>query len=49
MDHETLEKQVIYVGLNDDGRIWSRPLEMFLEDVDDHGNIKPRFDYLASE
>ncbi|MDR0947509.1 MAG: DUF1653 domain-containing protein [Ruminococcus sp.] len=41
-DHEDASEQVIYVKL-DDGSIWVRPAEMFLEEVDDHGNIKERF------
>lgn len=45
-DHETCEKQAVYMQLNGTPRIWVRPLNMFLEDVDDHGNIKPRFEYI---
>jgi hypothetical protein len=42
-DHETLEEQVVYMAIYDKPTVWVRPLKMFLEDVDDHGNIKPRF------
>ncbi|MCL2053244.1 MAG: DUF1653 domain-containing protein [Oscillospiraceae bacterium] len=42
-DHENCEKQVVYMALNGKPEIWVRPLDMFLEDVNDHGNIKPRF------
>lgn len=42
-DHETLEEQVIYMQIYDKPTVWVRPLKMFLEDVNDHGNIKPRF------
>ena len=42
-DHETLEEQVVYMQIYDKPTVWVRPLKMFLDDVDDHGNIKPRF------
>ncbi len=42
-DHETLEEQVVYMQIYDKPTVWVRPLKMFLEDVNDHGNIKPRF------
>ncbi len=42
-DHETCEEQAVYMQIHDKPIIWVRPLDMFLEDVDDHGNIKPRF------
>ncbi|MCM1478162.1 MAG: DUF1653 domain-containing protein, partial [Muribaculaceae bacterium] len=42
-DHETCQEQAVYMQIHDKPVIWVRPLDMFLEDVDDHGNIKPRF------
>ncbi|MBQ8569407.1 MAG: DUF1653 domain-containing protein [Oscillospiraceae bacterium] len=42
-DHETLEENVVYMQIYDKPTVWVRPLKMFLEDIDDHGNIKPRF------
>lgn len=42
-DHETCEEQAVYMQIHDKPVIWVRPLSMFLEDVDDHGNVKPRF------
>lgn len=42
-DHETCEEQAVYMQIHDKPVIWVRPLNMFLEDVDDHGNVKPRF------
>jgi len=45
-DHETCEEQAVYVQLHDKPIIWVRPLKMFLEDVDDHGNRKPRFELI---
>ena len=46
-DHETMEKQVVYMQIYDKPRVWVRPLSMFLEDVNDHGNIKPRFEFIG--
>ena len=45
-DHETMEKQVVYMQIYDKPKVWVRPLSMFLEDVNDHGNIKPRFAFI---
>ncbi len=45
-DHETCEEQAVYMQIYDKPTVWVRPLKMFLEDVDDHGNVKPRFEYL---
>lgn len=42
-DHETCREQAVYMQIHDKPIIWVRPLDMFLEDVDDHGNVKPRF------
>lgn len=46
-DHETCEEQAVYVQLHDKPIVWVRPLKMFLEDVDDHGNRKPRFELIG--
>ncbi len=46
-DHETCGRIAVYMSLNGKPDVWARPLEMFLEDVDDHGNIKARFAYIA--
>ncbi|MGN0642803.1 MAG: DUF1653 domain-containing protein [Huintestinicola sp.] len=45
LDHETLEEQVVYMQIYDKPRVWVRPLKMFLEDVNDNGNIRPRFEF----
>ncbi len=45
-DSETLEDMVVYMQIYDKPIVWVRPMKMFLEDVDDHGNIKPRFAFL---
>lgn len=42
-----MEKQVVYMQIYDKPRVWVRPLSMFLEDVNDHGNIKPRFEFIG--
>ena len=33
-DSETLEKIVVYVSLKDETALWTRPLDMFLSEVD---------------
>ncbi|MBQ3162723.1 MAG: DUF1653 domain-containing protein [Oscillospiraceae bacterium] len=45
-DSETLEEMVVYMQIYDKPTVWVRPLKLFLEDVDDHGNIKPRFAFV---
>lgn len=45
-DSETLEEMVVYMQIYDKPTVWVRPLKMFLEDVDDHGNVKPRFAFI---
>ena len=46
-DHETFEELVVYKQLHDTQHVWVRPLKMFIENVDDHGNIKPRFEFVG--
>jgi hypothetical protein len=43
-DHETCDEIAVYMSLNGKPDVWARPLDMFLEDVDDHGTVKPRFE-----
>ena len=33
-DSETLEKIVVYVSMKDESTLWTRPLTMFLSEVD---------------
>jgi len=40
---ETLEELVIYKKLYDDGRLWARPKEMFLEKINIEGKLIDRF------
>ena len=44
---ESLEDMVVYKEINGQENTWIRPLSMFIEDVDDFGNIKNRFKYLG--
>ena len=46
---ETLEELVIYEALyeNPDGKLWVRPLKMFLEKVKINGKKVPRFKFLG--
>ena len=47
---ETLEELVVYRGLYDDPKfghqsLWVRPAQMFLEEIEIDGVMKPRFEY----
>jgi len=46
---ETLEELVIYEALyeNPDGKLWVRPLKMFLEKVEIKGKKVPRFKFVG--
>jgi hypothetical protein len=46
---ETLEDMVVYEALydNETSKLWVRPLEMFLEEVEVDGKKVPRFKYLS--
>lgn len=48
---ETLEWMVIYECLyeNPEGKIWVRPLKMFLETIQFEGNLLPRFKYIGDQ
>jgi len=43
---ETLEELVVYQVLDGEDKIWVRPLEMFLEEVEVDGKKVPRFKYV---
>ena len=43
---ETLEDMVVYQALYGEYRIWVRPLQMFLEDVEVDGKLQKRFENL---
>lgn len=40
---------VIYQDAKDEGKIWARPKEMFLEEVEVDGEKKPRFELISEE
>lgn len=42
-DSETLKEMVVYRALYDDNKLWVRPLDMFLEEVNKNGQ-KYRFE-----
>ncbi len=44
---ETMEEMVVYQALYDEGQIWVRPLNMFLEKVEVNGQKVPRFKYIG--
>lgn len=46
---ETLEELVVYEALYDNelSRLWARPLEMFLDEVEVDGKKIPRFEYVG--
>jgi molecular chaperone GrpE len=46
---ETKEKEVIYQDLSDENKIWARPLDMFISEVEIAGEMKPRFEFIREE
>jgi len=48
---ETLEWMVVYEALNKSpkGKVWVRPYEMFIEEVETDGKRMPRFEYLGKK
>ena len=46
---ETEEWMVIYRTLYDDGSIWIRPYEMFIEDIKINGETLARFTYMGKK
>lgn len=47
---ETLEEMVVYEALyeNAEGKLWVRPLKMFIEEVEVNGRKVPRFEYIEN-
>ena len=43
---ETAEDMVVYRPLYGEGKLWVRPLAMFLEQVEHDGRLQPRFEWL---
>jgi molecular chaperone GrpE (heat shock protein) len=48
-DSETKEDLVVYQDLEDENKIWARPKQMFLEEVEIDGVKKSRFEFLREE
>lgn len=48
---ETLEWMVVYECLyeNTEAQFWTRPLKMFLENVEVSGDLIPRFKYIGDQ
>ncbi|WP_408096039.1 DUF1653 domain-containing protein [Peredibacter sp. HCB2-198] len=48
---ETMEWMVLYECLyeNEEGRLWVRPLKMFLETIELDGKTVPRFKYIGDQ
>lgn len=48
---ETMEWMVVYECLyeNPEGKIWVRPLKMFLESITLDGETLPRFEYIGDQ
>lgn len=46
---ESLEELIVYEALYDNpkGKLWVRPLEMFMETVEKDGKVMPRFEYIG--
>jgi hypothetical protein len=44
---ETLEEFVVYKTLYGEGKLWVRPLKMFMEEVNFNGKKVPRFKYIG--
>ncbi|MCH1554007.1 MAG: DUF1653 domain-containing protein [Luminiphilus sp.] len=45
---ETQEAMVLYRAEYGERGLWVRPLDMFTEQVEDDGAIKPRFEYVGA-
>jgi hypothetical protein len=43
---ESGEQLVVYTPLYGEGGLWVRPLSMFLETVEQDGELQPRFTYI---
>ncbi|MFA6194704.1 MAG: nucleotide exchange factor GrpE [Patescibacteria group bacterium] len=46
---ETKDDMIVYQDLEDENKIWTRPKQMFLEELEIDGIKKPRFEFLREE
>ena len=48
---ETMERMVVYRGLYDDGKLWVRPYDNFIEEVDHekHKNVSQKYKFELQE
>jgi len=48
---ETLKEFVIYEALynNSESKFWSRPIELFIDEIEWEGKMVPRFKYLGEK
>lgn len=46
---ETKELEIIYQNIKDENKIWVRPKQMFIEEVEVEGVKKPRFEFIEEE
>ena len=46
---ETKEPLVVYQDLKDESKIWARPRDMFLSEVEVEGKKQPRFEFIRAE
>jgi len=46
---ETKEEEVIYQNLQAEKKIWVRPKQLFLEDIEVEGEKKPRFEFIRED
>ena len=45
---ETMEEMVVYRPLYGEGKLWVRPLDMFLESIEIDGKTIPRFEFIEA-
>ena len=46
---ESKDNMVVYQDINDEKKIWVRPKGMFLEEVENDGTTKPRFEFFKED
>lgn len=46
---ETKDELVVYQNVKDEKKLWARPKEMFIQEVEVEGVTKPRFEFIRDE